>query len=293
MKKTRIILIVLVCFIVLEVVGAGFLVLHVVRGAEQDQAVVYGQYAALLDSAGKSTLTVTEDGAEVGTYTLETLGLLTSVQNGLTSRFSETDRMPPEAFSALRIREKLDWDRETHPDVTAVAVDGTQLNAGAVLEDLRWTIRPAAKNAYAAFIDGAFQIFPEEPGRELEEDAVLEALEAGASAMVIRPDQPAAVTLELTDYDCYQAPEITAETGNFDFSGMLSERLSRVGITLHYQSGDETLSGAALAELIQVDEAGQLEIQEDALEQFLDRCAQDPIETNMPFILDSYATGPV
>lgn len=293
MRKSRIVLVVLICLILLEVVGAGALVLHILHGAEADQAAVYAQYTALLDSGERSVLTVTEDGKTIGTYTLAGLGLWADFQTAAEGRFSRTDRMEPEAFAALPIREKLNWDRESHPGVSSLPVNTAHLNAEAVLRDLSQEIRPKAQSAYAYFDGTAFQICPEVPGRVLNQDAVLDALNARAAAMTVSAGQPAAVTLELTDFDCYVPPEITAETGVFDFSAMLADALSRTAVTLNYHGTAESLSKETLAALVRVDADGQLSVQADALDDFLARCAEGHRETNKPFILNSYATGPV
>ena len=89
--------------------------------AEAAHDAVLQEYAQLEQSAADTALTVTENGSEIGRYSLEALGVQRGTENAVTAAFSATDLMDAEAFSELPFRNKQNWDalpppaRDPHP----------------------------------------------------------------------------------------------------------------------------------------------------------------------------------
>lgn len=67
--------------------------------AEAAHDAVLQEYAQLEQSAADTALTVTENGSEIGRYSLEALGVQRGTENAVTAAFSATDLMDAEAFS--------------------------------------------------------------------------------------------------------------------------------------------------------------------------------------------------
>lgn len=292
MRKSRIILLVLAVVLLAAVFAAAFLYLNQRDRLEADHTAVYSQYMQLLYNAQGSTLTVTEDGVKTGVYTLEDLGLWEDVQSSLNALYSETDRMEPSAFSALSTAERKAWSQEIHPQVTALAVPADHLNTEAVLSDLNRQPREAPQNAEVRFEEGAFQIIPEVSGNAISEEKLEDLLWSCASSLEINRKGPSVLTLELAESGCYQQPEVTVETGSFDFAALLSERLARMSLTLEFHGESQALPLDTLSSLVQVNEDGVLEIQ-PALSGFLVTYAESHRMENQPYRFDSYSSGPV
>ncbi len=292
MRKSRIILLVLAVVLLAAAFAALFLYLSQKDRLEADHTAVYSQYMQLFYNAQGSTLTVTEDGVKTGVYTLEDLGLWEDVQSGLNALYSETDRMEPSAFSALSTAERKAWSREIHPQVTALAVPADHLNTEIVLSDLNRQSREAPQNAEVRFEEGVFQIIPEVPGNAISEEKLEDLIRSWASSLEINRKGPSVLTLELTESGCYRQPEVTVETGNFDFAELLSERLDRMSLTLEFHGESQALSSDTLSSLVQVNEDGVLEIQ-PAFSDFLATYTESHRMENQPYRFDSYVSGPV
>lgn len=291
MRKLRIILPV-AAILLAAVLAAALLRLGKEDSLEADHTAVYSQYLQLMYHAQGSTLTVTENGAQVGVYFLEDLGLWEDFAASLNALYSETDRLEPSAFSALTWKEKQAWSEETHPQVDAVPIPADRLNAEAVLADLNQLPREAPQNAEVRFEDGAFRVYPEVQGSALVEDAVQAALQTCAVSWEINLQGPSPLTLELAGFDCYQQPEVTLENADFDFDSLLAERLSRLSISLDFQGENEPLPLDTLSSLVQVNSEGVLEIQ-PSLSSLVTAYAGQYLRQNQPYLFDSYASGPV
>ena len=69
--------------------------------AEAAHDAVLQEYAQLEQSAADTALTVTENGSEIGRYSLEALGVQRGTENAVTAAFSATDLMDAEAFRSF------------------------------------------------------------------------------------------------------------------------------------------------------------------------------------------------
>ena len=266
-KRVAVVLTVLLAVILLAA-GAGMLWLrHTVGEAETAQRAGYARYQTLLRQLERSTFTVTENGAEVGSYSLAQLGMFENTRAEAAARMPWQDRMEPEDFASLPLRDKLDWGVQTHPRLDAVAADTAGLDTAAVWADLQKTERTPARDACAYFARGAYHIEPEVPGTELRTDVVENALRQYAAQMEITVDAPAAVTLELSSLDCYVLPEVTVANAGFDWDAMLRDDTAALEIPVELLDHTETLDAAAL---LSVDEAGSLTVDEAQLDASLE-----------------------
>ena len=293
MKKTQWILlssaaVVLVTAVVLAVT----LTVRSARRAADEHADVYAAYQALRDRAASYTLTVTENGESVGRYPLAELGVLDATLSALDAQFSATERLTPEEFEALPLREKLDWHDVSHPSDVSVPLAMDTFDPAPVLRDLNAVAREPAQDAYLSFSDGAYQIHPEVPGTVVQEEPVQDALAEFAAALVLSEDAEDA-TFELTDCDCYVPPKITVENGGFDFARELAEDLQDMTVTVSFHNAEETLSGETLAALLSAGSDGKLSVDSAALDTLISGWAETYQEFDTPYLFSSYKGGVV
>lgn len=293
MKKLRLILFTAAATIVLLAVT--LVVVWTARDARRaadEQAAVYAAYQQLREHAASYTVTVTENGVAVGAYTLEELGVLDDTLSALDAQFSATERLTPEEFEALPLREKLDWHDVSHPSDVSVPLAMDTFNPAPVLRDLNAVAREPAQDAYLSFSDGAYQIHPEVPGTVVQEEPVQDALTEFAAALVLSEEAEDA-TFELTDCDCYVPPEITVENAGFDFARELAEDLQDMTVTVTFHNAEETLSGETLAALLSAGSDGKLSVDGAALDTLISGWAETYQEFDTPYLFSSYKGGVV
>ena len=293
MKKTRLIVcIAITAVLVTAVTLAVTLTARAGRRAEEAHASVYHEYQQLLERAASYTVTVTEKGTAAGAYTLSDLGVLDDTRAAVDALYTETERLTPEAFAALPLREKLAWHDVPHPSGDQVSVPVQRFDAGAVLRDLSAVPRVEAQDAYLSYQDGAYHIHPEVPGTLLREDVVCSALRQFVAGLSLTADTPNA-NFELTDCSCYVPPEITVENAGFDFKSALADDVSNLCVTVDFHGQTETLDKETLAALLSVDGDGRLCVDGAALEGILADWAQTHNAYGTPYLFASYAGGVV
>ena len=172
--------------------------------------------------------------------------MLDATLSALDAQFSATERLTPEEFEALPLREKLDWHDVSHPSDVSVPLAMDTFNPAPVLRDLNAVAREPAQDAYLSFSGGAYHVHPEVPGTILREDAVSEALHDFASSLTLTQSASGA-TFEVTDCDCYVPPEVTVENAGFDFEKALADDLTDMCVTVDFHGVPETLAGETLA----------------------------------------------
>lgn len=261
------------------------------RRAAEEQAAVFAAYQQLREHAASCTVTVTENSAFVGTYTFADLGMLDGTLADIDARFSETERLTPEAFDALPLRDKLAWHDSTHTSEVTVPADMRGFDPAPVLRDLTAVPREPAQDAYLTFADGAYQIHPEVPGNVLREDIVRSALTRFVSELTVSKDVPESVSFELTDCDCYLPPEITVENAGFDFRRSLTDDLADMSVTVTFHGEPETLDAESLAAFISVDADGRLQTNGPALDALTAGWAETHNAYDTPYLFASYAGG--
>lgn len=260
---------------------------------EAEHDAVFTEYERLLRSAEGSTLSVLEGGKEIGTFTLHELGLLRETQAAAEQIYSVRDRMPHDAFHALPRADKLTWSQERHPQNVLLPVVMDGFDPSMVLTALRAIPRKAAENAFVRFEDGAFVIHDAVPGTILREDAVTGALHDAAAAFVLTPGAPVSATVEITDFDCYVPPEITAENGDFDLEALFRAKLVDMELTVNFRGVSIDLNSVALRNFVTLGKDGRVQVQKKTLAQQISAWSETYDEHNTEFIFDSFVDGPV
>ena len=298
MKKHRALWVILIVIVVLAAAAAGvwYWLSSAAAQAEQAHHTVRAQYEAMLAAADEAALTVTEDGAPVGTYDLRTLGLYDDLANKVTALFPETDRMTDEQFAALGIREKQDWMKRGYGAHNTCAVSMDKFDAAAVLADLRSVKRTAAADAYTALEDGVYTVHAEVPGDELNESAVLDGLRAAAASLAVTADGPVDASFELTSVDCYKQPGITTQTLRDTPDSLFRAALAELEIKVSFNKdtaqflphGEETLTSHELASIVDLDPDGKVVVDETVLGEKVSKWATSYSKYDAPFLFDSW-----
>ncbi len=290
MKKTHIIGIVLAVLIVAAGIGGFVWTGKAVNEAEAMQRTLYGQYQSMCANAEQTTLTVTEDGVVMGTYDLGQLGVLEDTLANVRSCFTEIDRMEPEAFAALSVKEKLQWQART-PGSTAI-VDLAKLDLYEPMNDLLTKVtRTPSQDAYVEFENGMFLVHQEQPGTELQVQTVQEALEQAMSGLSVGMNGASSVQFELTDCPCYTQPEKTVENTLFDFDAMLRAKLETMTVELDFHGNTVVLGQEELGGLLMVDRNGKVQVQEEALDALVEQWHTDYGENDVPYLFTAQIGG--
>ena len=69
-----------------------------------------------------------ENGAELGSYTLEDLGLAESARSYITVGLTQVDLLPQEEFEALGLRERISWSLGGRGSAQNVTLDAASLD---------------------------------------------------------------------------------------------------------------------------------------------------------------------
>ena len=260
---------------------------------EAEHDAVLSEYEGLIRSAGGSTITVLEGGDPIGTFTLHELGLLKGTQSAIEQVYSVRDRMSHDAFHALSRADKTAWAQERHPQNVSVPVVMDGFDPSIVLTALGGIPRTAAEDAFVRFEDGAFVIHDAVPGTVLREDAVSDALYDVASSLTLTSGTPASAALDITDFDCYVSPEITAEHNDFDLDALFRARLADMELDVRFRGASVSLNSVTLKNFVTLDKEGRVQIQKKTLAQQIAAWGETYDEKNTSFLFDSFVDGPV
>ena len=115
-KSVRILLIVLAVVLVLGGAGA-FVLLRLDHQAKQAHEQLASALEARESWLQDTRVRLTENGVEIGSYSLEDLGLAQNVRAALTSGLSQTDLLPENEFEALGIDDRLSWRADSAAQV--------------------------------------------------------------------------------------------------------------------------------------------------------------------------------
>ena len=281
--------------------GYGYYRLHgAAQAAEREQKTLYDQYQTMLQNAEQTTLTVTENGETVGSYTLRMLGLLDATEQTITAGFTADERMEPDVFAQKSMTEKLEWRSQTHAQPGAVRADMVRYTDERVVDDLEAMSRRPAQDAYMEFDGDKFRVVDEVPGTQLQLEPVRAALREAAASLTVDAGTPQSRSFEVTDVaGCYVQPEITAEDTAFDFEELLRETLAEVTVKLDLnlegqteQSKIVTLTEKELMPLVSVEKDGSVKVDEDKLDVLLAGWKALADVSNTSFILNTYVDGP-
>lgn len=292
MRKGKIIGIVLVILLIIALVlGGTYLYIRndreakAVLAAETAQQEAYGKFTSLLEQIDGTTLTVTEQGKQIGVYDLAQLGLLEQTRSAAAACFPDWDRRDPAAFASLTAEEKIAWEAGVSRQEAVVTLDASRMDCSAVLLDLSKEIRVAPKNAYAYFDGGSYAIAPEVGGTQLNNDAVAQALRQAVNGKA-----PGQLTFEVSEHDAYLPAAVTAANGVFDYATLLAHDASGVTITVRLLEGTETLD---VAPLVKADSEGVVQVDTDALGRILAGWSEKYRGEKVPYVLNSYVEGPI
>ena len=111
---------------------------------------------------------LTENGAELGSYTLEELGLAESARPYITVGLTQLDLLPQEEFEALGLRERISWSLGGRGSAQNVTLDAASLDTAKPEADANRVERTAPQDARVSFEDGKFTLQAETGGNTLE-----------------------------------------------------------------------------------------------------------------------------
>ena len=255
---------------------------------------ISGRYRAALDALEESRLTVTENGAVVGVYTLADLGLAEGAKEKIDGAFEGYDRLDAEDFAALPQEERLAELSRADFEPEPVSLTAGDPDFSRVMRDLNAAPRSAAKDCAPYFAETGFAFTPEVPGTQLDEARVLSALDDALDGLELA-EEPLALSFELTDCDPYLAPKITLENQAYDLNALLKTILHNRNYKLHVdlRGTDAALDADACASLLEVDGDGSLRMKRDEAAAYVEQWAQDYDADNVPYYFSSYSAGKV
>ncbi|MEI3079508.1 MAG: hypothetical protein V8T00_09605 [Oscillospiraceae bacterium] len=107
-RSGRVLLIVLAVLVVLAGAGAA-VVLRLDTRAKEQHEMLSRAILARETWLSDTRIRLTENGAELGSYTLEDLGLAEAARSYITVGLTQLDLLPQEEFEALGLRERISW----------------------------------------------------------------------------------------------------------------------------------------------------------------------------------------
>jgi len=256
-----------------------------------EQEAAYAAYQSMLACAAEASVTVTENGQVIGTYSLEELGLLQQTEEAVALRFSDQEQMLPDAYRKLPLQEKLKWYGVPHPENPEVRIDVEKLQTACIWEDLQSVSRKQPEDAYPYFENGVFLTQAEKAGTVLLKEPIDAALKEAAEALVISAGVEAKAVVELTELNCYAAPVITVENADFDYPALLNAALEGQHMQLQFVDQTVTLDADALRELLTVDADGVVHPVEGAVQAQVQTWAEAFDKVRTPFMFNSYLQG--
>ena len=285
MKRRRVVLLSLAAVVVLVAAAVFLLFLRSLHGVETAQAQCYARYQSMLSNLADSQVELTEGGSLVGVYSLETLGLYEQAAESVERQFTELEKMPPEEFAALDTKARMAWKDETHATPQPVVLDTQGLTMDAVEQDLAKIERHPSEDAYAYLENGAFHIQPEVQGNVLKDRLAVTVFTGLLSGAQVPVDSPLRLSVELTDYDCYIPPVVTASDGSFDYAALLQEATQDMTIPVNLPG--QTLS-LQVAPLVSTDGTGKITLDEEGLKAQIAQFAASFDKDETPYLLTTY-----
>ena len=259
--------------------------------AEQLQAQIYSTYSGMRRNAETTVLTITEGGETVCEYDLKTLGILEQTLVSLDGSFHEYERMAPQRFAGVSMWDKVMWRLGSQTEAAALPVAAEDADLEKIIGDLMAMPREDPRDAYVEYVNGAFVVKSEMAGTKLEEAALEQALQQGLSQLTVGTTAPGNLVLELSEQNCYKQPARTVANGEFDFAQELSEFLEKLKITVDFQGQTETLSGSVLEDVVSVNAAGKVKVDDAALDEMVARWHETYRNDGVPYLFNAYVGG--
>ena len=232
-RSGRVLLIVLAALVVLAGAGAA-VVLRLDTRAKEQHEMLSRAILARETWLSDTRVCLTENGAELGSYTLEDLGLAESARSYITVGLTQVDLLPQEEFEALGLRERISWSLGGRGSAQNVTLDMTELDTTKPEADANRVERTAPQDAQVSFEDGKFTLQAEAGGNTLRSGAVHDAFAQALTGVVDMGQEPQTIEAELTDVDCYEVPEITEENTAFDIQTSFEEALDGFALTINF-----------------------------------------------------------
>ncbi len=240
-RSGRVLLIVLAVLVVLAGAGAA-VVLRLDTRAKEQHEMLSRAILARETWLSDTRVRLTENGAELGSYTLEDLGLVESARSYITVGLTQVDLLPQEEFEALGLRERISWSLGGRGSAQNVTLDAASLDTAKPEADANRVERTAPQDARVSFEDGKFTLQAETGGNTLRDGAVHDAIAQALTGVVNMGQEPQTIEAELTDIDCYEVPEITEENTAFDIQESFEDALDGFSLTINFEKAAPQLS---------------------------------------------------
>lgn len=289
-KKWRVSAIVLASIILLAALAAGGAVL-LSGAAQKKQAAVYETYAAMRNSIENMTVTVKENGEDIGTYGLEQLGVRSDTAAALDARYASYSRMRPEVFEQVSMAQKLKWFFGEKPEKEALFVVTDGLSVDAVMRDLDAVEREAPQDAFMEYEEGRFFVTKEVPGTVLEGSKVEALLADTVGSMAAEAEIPAAAVVDIAENECYTLPEITVENAHFDFEGCLDIALRDLTLSVDFHGEKAVLDNDQIRGMMRVTDDGEVLVDEAQIEELVTQWHQDYRYDGSPYLFNAQVGG--
>ena len=256
-RSGRVLLIVLAVLVVLAGAGAA-VVLRLDTRAKEQHEMLSRAILARETWLSDTRVRLTENGAELGSYTLEDLGLAESARSYITVGLTQVDLLPQEEFEALGLRERISWSLGGRGSAQNVTLDAASLDTAKPEADANRVERTAPQDARVSFEDGKFTLQAETGGNTLRDGAVHDAIAQALTGVVNMGQEPQTIEAELTDIDCYEVPEITEENTAFDMQESFEDALDGFALTINFEKAAPQLNFETPTQTISQEQAQAL-----------------------------------
>lgn len=281
-KASKILLIVLAAVLVFAGAGA-FVLLRLDARAKENHAALANELSARKTWLEQTKVRLTENGAQIGTYTLPELGLAENAEKTLAAGLSQLDLLPEADFEALGLFDRLKWSGSAAHTVRDVTLELAALDVSKPEQDANAISREAPQDAHISLEDGKFTVVEAVNGNTLKEGAVLEAISNALKNVTDTGQAPQTIDAELTALDCYEAPKITTENTEFDLEKAFSDELHGFLLTVNFQKAapqlsfdepSQKISQQQAAEFLTLEADGTVSVDEDAVRALVDSWAE-------------------
>ena len=298
-KPVKILLVVLAVLIVLAGAGA-FVLMRLDAQAKEHHTAIADAITAREAWLRDTRVQLTENGKEIGSYSLDELGLAQPARDALTNGLSQQDLLSEPEFEALGLFERLAWNAGFSEKSRDIALDLNAFDAAKPEADAQSVQREVPEDAHVAFTDGVFTVEEAVNGNTLKQGAVVQAISQALGGVVDAGQAPQTITVELTDIDCYEKPEITTENTEFDIEQSFADELHGFLLTVDFQKAAPQLSfeepsqkitQAQAEKLVRLEEDGTVVVDEDAVRALVDDWAEQYDVPYTKYLFNSEVDG--
>lgn len=235
-------------------------------------------------------LTVTENGEEVGTYSLKDLNMQDQAISAIRGYYATSTLSGTDAFITNPWCTALLCD---NADLAPMDLDGLETDTSAVWADLDKTERVESKDADMKCVSGRYHTVKEVYGNALIRSVVDNAIRDTVSHTALSSKNGYDYTLELTDYDCYEIPTVTAEELSANYEKLLSRDYGDMSITVNFNGDRRIISAEKILTMLTVEDNGSVSVREDTLRALIDSYGDTYNEQNTRYHFHSQLQGMV